>query len=360
MSVPRPQPLSRRACLGLLGAAPCLAQIPYKARPKSPVAYDSPSREGASQPRPAEILLGYFGPPDPAHLWGGTAWMGAALAVEDANAAGGSDGSPFRLLPRWSDDAWRAGASSIVKLVYEEPVSALIGGIDSATTHLVAQIAAKALLPIVDPISTDETVNHAGVPWVFSWAPGNREIARKMREALSPEPFLLVAGTDHDSRMLAEVFLKAGGRHPALRIDTSGLGHPGVPREADQVVVIAPPACTIACSKAFPPRTKIVAGPSASSRACASLSGRLQTPTLACLDQSLMLRLEQRFAQSSDVFAQLSYRATENLLGVIQRVGAERAGIREALAGEMPPGGRRAGAPPCQNPNMQPQQGDSE
>jgi ABC-type branched-subunit amino acid transport system substrate-binding protein len=272
--------------------------------------------------------------------------MGAALAVEDANAAGGFRGTPIRLLPRWSDDPWRAGASAVVKLAYEEHICALVGGVDSDSTHLATQIAAKALFPVIDAVSTDESANHAGVPWIFSWAPGNRQIARQMRDLLGDAPFLLVSETDHDSRMLASAFLKEGTRQPVLRMDSSNVSHAGVPGDADQVVVIAPPARTIACAEAFPANTRIVAGPAASSRQCIHLAGRVKTPALVQPDALLWKRLECRFNAPADAFAQLSFEATSMLIHVIQEVGPSRAAVREALASRRPPGGRLQPIPP--------------
>jgi hypothetical protein len=246
-----------------------------------------------------------------------------------------------------------------VKLVYQEEVCAVIGGIDSDSTHLATQIAAKALLPVVDPVSTDESVNHAGVPWVFSWAPGNREIARNMSDALRPAPYLLVAGTDHDSRMLADVFLRVAKRPPVLRIDTSGMGHPGVPRDADQVVVIAPPACTMACAASFPARTRLIAGPSASSRLCREMRRDAIRPALVCRDQQLWERLEARFHQRADAFAQLSYQAATGLIAAIRKVGPSRDALREALAANMLPGGRRAPGSTCLEKNPHAAEGES-
>jgi len=46
--------------------------------------------------------------------------MGAALAIEDANAHGGYKDKPFRLVPRWSDDPWRGGASAVAKPVFTD------------------------------------------------------------------------------------------------------------------------------------------------------------------------------------------------------------------------------------------------
>ena len=73
----------------------------------------------------------------------------------------------------------------------------------------------------------------------------------------------------------------------------------------------------------------------------------MQSPALVCRNEALWIRLDQRFAQPADAFAQLAYEATSELIGVIQDVGPHRAAIREALARRMPPDGRRNFQLPC-------------
>ncbi len=181
----------------------------------------APARPGELPATGAEDLdyipVGLFGPDDPRHPAGGTVYMGVALAVERANAGLGRDGKPFRLFSRWSDDPWRAGASAVTKLAFEDRIVALVGGIDSATTHLAEQVAAKALFPMVDPVSTDETANAAFVPWIFSWAPGDSLLARAIADAIGRRRYTLLAATDHGSRQLARVLSRLA--QPAERHD---------------------------------------------------------------------------------------------------------------------------------------------
>ena len=123
-----------------------------------------------------EVAIGWFGPADPAHPLHGDLWTAAPLAVEEANRAGGWNGLPFRLLPRWSENVWGSGVSQVARMVYEDRVWAILGSVDGAATHLAEQIVAKARLPLVSPVSTDESVNLAGVPWMFSLAPADRSV----------------------------------------------------------------------------------------------------------------------------------------------------------------------------------------
>ena len=71
----------------------------------------------------------------------------------------------------------------VVEMAYNDRVWAIIGSIDGVATHVAEQVVTKALLPLIDPGSTDRTVNAAMVPWMFSCLPGDPAIA----DALAPQ-----------------------------------------------------------------------------------------------------------------------------------------------------------------------------
>jgi hypothetical protein len=123
-------------------------------------------------------------------------------------------------------------------MVYDEQPLALLGSVDSASTHLAEQVVAKANLPLVSPIATDKSVTLAGVPWMFSCAPSDAVIARALADAVlaaledqsdisNPKSehrhnFALLAGTDHESRMTTREVLKEFSRRermPDFRFD---------------------------------------------------------------------------------------------------------------------------------------------
>jgi ABC-type branched-subunit amino acid transport system substrate-binding protein len=265
--------------------------------------------------------------------------MGLALALEEANAAGGYRGKPFRLVSRWSDSPWRGGASAVVKLAYEDRVFAIFGGIDGATTHLAEQVVAKALLPLIDPASWDETVNHASVPWMFSCAPGGGAIARWMVSRIGTAPFTLVAGTDHDSRYLAGEIVKAGGGRVARRVDVSaGVRELGEKLEGP-VMLVAGAAETRALAKGMPGGTRVVAGPAGRSRLCRELG--LEAAALHVRDNGLTGRLEKRFSEAADDFSLLAYDAGVLAVQAVREAGMNRALIRDRLAVQFGPRGRQ-------------------
>ncbi|HSW50299.1 MAG TPA: ABC transporter substrate-binding protein [Bryobacteraceae bacterium] len=226
-----------------LAAACVLAQAPYKDARTTPPEYEGPGREEQAPADLTEIRIGFFGPTED------TIWQGAALAVEEANRRGGYRGFPFRLVSRWSDDPWRAGAAHVVRLAYEDQVWAIIGGIDGATTHLAEQVVVKARLALVSPASTDRSVSQAGVPWMFTRMPEDDLLAGVLARALAGERNLtLVSATDHDSRAFSGELRKAMGGLgivPAFHFEfDAGQGAEAAAaraRDASAVVLIAGP-----------------------------------------------------------------------------------------------------------------------
>ncbi|MCS7043198.1 MAG: hypothetical protein NZR01_10435 [Bryobacteraceae bacterium] len=324
--------ITRRHFLAVQAAAP------YIDRRRAPAQPGELPQTGAGELD--YVPLGFFGPDDPRHPAGGTVYMGVALAIEHANARLSGEDRPFRLFSRWSDDPWRAGASAVAKLAFEDRIVALVGGIDSATTHLAEQVAAKALFPMVDPVSTDETANAAFVPWIFSWAPGDSLLARAIAGAIGRRPYSLLAATDHGSRQLARVLSRT--LQPAERHDFQPPNRPPAPSHP-VVVVLAPPAPLCRAVAELPGDAEVFCGPSAWSRACrGQLRRPVLAPALATPDAALLRDGEARFQVSGDVFFQLAYESTALLLECIQAAGPNRPAVRERLASRFGSTGRRS------------------
>jgi branched-chain amino acid transport system substrate-binding protein len=168
-------------------------------------AYAGPGRELADPKNVQEVLLGYFGPEDPDDPDGGDLWKAVELAVQKANAAGGFQGKPFRVLSAWSSSPWKAGVGRLARMAYLERVWAMIGGIDGPSAHLAEQVVAKARLPLVCPLCSDRSANVANVPWMFSTLPGDHLQAPVLVEGLliqaGPRGFAILSDEDHDSRL---------------------------------------------------------------------------------------------------------------------------------------------------------------
>ena len=324
--------ITRRHFLAVQAAAPYLDR---RAAPLQPGEAPSPDIDDLPF-----VPVGFFGPDDPKHEAGGAVFMGVQLALEHANARAGEEQKPFRLFCRWSDDPWRAGASAVVRLAKEDRAVAVIGGIDSASTHLAEQVAAKALFPLLDPVSTDETANAAFVPWIFSWAPGDSVLARAIRDGLGGAKYTLLAATDHGSRQLARVLTRMA--QPAERHDFQPPNLPPEPAQ-DTVVVLAPPSALCAVVSRLPRDSRVICGPTAWSRACRGRLARpVMAPALEIPRPELLRAAEARFQAAGDVFLQLAYESAALLLECIQSAGPNRSAVREQLASRFAPNGRRA------------------
>jgi len=160
-----------------------------------------------SEMKSGEIVIGLFSPDDDGHPVGRALTRGVTLAVDQVNAAGGIEGRPIRLIRRWADDPWGAGANEVVKLVFEDQVWALIGGPDGASTHIAQQVATKAHIPLISPVSSDPSLTHTRVPWIFRLPPDDAAQAELIvTGAVVPRNLKrvgLVTSTDHDGRTVA-------------------------------------------------------------------------------------------------------------------------------------------------------------
>lgn len=360
--------------LWLLAAAfsTCAAELPVTNRPAAqpffnlrsrPLEYSGPSDDLTNL---TEIRLGWFGPTNLNNPLTGDLWWAANFAIREANEqAVGPDKSsfqslPFRLVPRWAVDPWGTGVSQLTRMIYDEQVLAVLGSIDSPSTHLAEQVAAKVQLPLISPITTDKSVTLAGVSWMFACAPTDDAIARVLvadvREALQgpSTKLVLLSATDHESRMTVREVLKAFSRQqhpPDFRFEVP----PGARAFTNQMAAI---------EQAHPTAVLIVAGAEDAAwlvkavrerlPACAlfgshsmgrprflELAGRsaegVRFPLLFVpnpADPATAHFLEQFTRQHQhppDYTAAFTYDATRLLVESIRRGGPNRARIREAL-----------------------------
>ena len=364
--------LAALLCLASLpntSAAQSADQNPAPRRPRlrdTTLGYNGPSDDLTNL---TEIRIGWFGPSNLDDPLTGDLWWAANFALQEANTLP-SDSRlpasdflrlPFRLIPRWSVNPWGTGVSQLARMVYDEQPLALLGSMDSATTHLAEQVVAKAQLPLVSPIATDKSVTFAGVSWMFSCAPGDDAVARVLVEAVQAElkspagKTVLLATTDHESRMTArEVMsqLSRCGRRPDFRFD--------VPPDAADIAQQLQ-----AAADARPAVVLIIAGVEDSSRLTRAVREKVGTATIFG-GQSMgrrrftelagaaaegvrfpllfvpnpadanctrfIERFKSEHQRAPDYTAALTYDAMRLLLEAIRRAGPNRARIREALA----------------------------
>lgn len=365
------------------GAQPSQPVAPYRNLRDAKLEYHGPEEDASTS---SEVRIGWFGPTAKTNQMGAEMWWAACLAVEEANAF--EDSSPertadlrdagraplrFRLSPCWTADPWGGGAAQLARMVYQERPLALIGSVDSASTHLAEQIVAKANLPLISPVATDKSITLAGVAWMFSCAPSDSAVADVLVDAVMASVntgngrVALLTSTDHESRMTAREVLRALSRrqHPP---DFSFEMAPGATEISLQLARLA---------QAAPTAILIIAGPEDSAKLARAVRA-LKTSGQAGEDFSPRLFGSQamarhRFLQSAgsvseevtfplpglcrssdaaaelfcrhfeaaqqhppDYTALLAYDATRLLLEAIRKEGPQRAAVRTALASMTP------------------------
>jgi branched-chain amino acid transport system substrate-binding protein len=342
----------------LLAAGMARPQVPFAEARDRAVGYSGPGRDAPDPTGLTEVRLGYFGPSDDHDLEGGSFWRGASLAVEEVNAEGGCSGLPLRLVPAWSASPWSAGIALLTKAVFEERVWAVVGSIDGAASHLAEQVAAKALVTVVSPGSTDETVNLANVPWMFSGLPSDSAQAPILGRALSAVAgdYVRVAATDHDSRAAAVrigSWLSRNDHAPSLDVEIP----PGEPdlepfaaRVAEKrpaaVLVLAgvvPSVRMVRALRRAGYRGRILGGPTFARDAFRVAAGAdAEGVVFPLLYQPgerwerFSSRFEQRYGSRPDYAAGQAYDSVRLLAEAVRRAGLNRPRINDAVRGLSP------------------------
>ena len=337
------------ACCALWGAS---QQAPYKDGRRLPGTFEGPGRE-LPEPNVAEVLIGYYGPADESHPEGGILWQGATLAIEQANREGGYKGRPFRLVPRWSENPWRAGAALITRMAFVDRVWAIIGSIEGAGTHLAEQVVVKALLPLVNPVATDRSIHMAGVPWMFSTVQGDDLHSAVLARALRGRTIVILSATDHDSRAFCGYLKPACGREDAKlklqlefepgRPELSELARNASNARPDAIIVVAGARDSARLVKllreeAFP--GVIAGGPlfgraEFAAQAGAAAAGAL-FPWVGDPTPAFRRLFADRFGRQPDYAAACAYDSVRVVVAAIRGAGLNRARIRDAIAA-LPP-----------------------
>ncbi len=300
------------------------------------------------------VSLGYFGPPGADDPEGGTVWLGVNLALDEANASGGYKGLPFLLSTAWAENAWVDGSSKLTRLAYLERVWAIFGAVDGGAAQLAGQVASKALVTMMDPASTGESVNEAGAAWVFSCLPSDRVIAAAMGRFLLDRAggsFILLTATDNDSRALAselKSFLSNRGvlpkqqfEFPAGTPDTAGVAAQGVASGLKIAVICAgarDSANVVRDIRRRNPSFPILTGPAAGRRGflyrASAVAENVLVPILV-EDSPVRAAFEKKFEAangfSPDYAAMAGYDAASTLVAAVRKGGLNRVRIRDTV-----------------------------
>lgn len=324
---------------------------PYRGLEKHPLTFNGAGREDPEPSGLTNVSIGLFGPQGTGESQQEHIWQGANLAIERANQAGGYRGLPFRLVSVWSEKPWAGGAAKLVRTIYDENLWAIIGGVDSATTHLAEQVVAKAQLVLINPAATDRSIHAANVPWMFSCVPGDNLIAPLISNELKTRklPFALVSSIEHDARSFTKELRQAFERDrlsPVAHVEfdpksssPTEIVQSILETRSEAVVVIANGDQTlefIMAARDAGYSKLIVAGPWLAGAAASPEIANVLLPQLGEIQSDLRTGFTRRYGHEPDYAAAHAYDAANLLIASIRKAGLNRARILDAMRAQSP------------------------
>ena len=310
----------------------------------------------------SEVRIGFIGPvyAHPDQALGNRMLNGATLAIDQANAAGGYDGKPFKLMVHNDSAIWGAASNEIVKMVYDEKVWAMFGSISGDTTHIALRVTLKAETPLVNSASTDPTIPETIIPWYFTDLQDDRlqgyTLARHIYSELGLKRVAILRVNDRYGRFGVLKFRDASRRlgHPVVIEQKFMPGDTDFRRQleviedsrVDAIVLwtdIAPAAMILQQIQELGMKQRVfgshrtvgdellkLAGPAAEGfEAVFPYDPSRSDPRWLEFNANY----ETRFHEKADHFAALAYDAMRILLDAICRAGLNKGRIRDALTG---------------------------
>lgn len=109
---------------------------------------------------------------------GGLTLNGIKMAVDEINSAGGVLGSPVELFVEDSAGVPATAVAAMEKLVGMQKVVAVIGDFGSSCTLAMMDVAQRAQIPLITPVSLAPKITEMGNIWMFRGCDNSSMIAR--------------------------------------------------------------------------------------------------------------------------------------------------------------------------------------
>jgi len=328
------------------------------------VEYNGAARDAATvKPEQIdEVRIGFLGPIEdhPNQNLGLAMLHGAQLAIDEANAARGYGGKPFKLMVHNDQAVWGASSNEIVKMAYDEKVWAMLGSISADSTHIALRVTLKAEVPIVNSASTDPTIPETIIPWYFTTIQDDRvqsyTLARRIYTDLGLQRVALLRANDRYGRFGVLKFKDASRRlgHPVVIEQKYMLGDADFRRAlriigesgADAVVIwgdAAPAGGILKQMREMGMKQRVfgsfrVLGDDMLRIAGSAAEGlEIVYPFDPTRDDPVWVAFQHRYqahyGAPPEAFASLAYDTMSILLRAICEAGLNRGRIRDALTG---------------------------
>jgi branched-chain amino acid transport system substrate-binding protein len=327
----------------------------------------------------SEIRIGFLAPlyDHPDRISGEHMLHGAQMAIDEANAAGGYCGKPFRLVvhndydnwqmsntatvgPEKDSAIWGAASNDAVRMIYDDKVWAMFGSISSESTHIALRLTLKAETPLVNSASTDPTIPETLVPWYFTDLQDDRlqgyTLARHIYTELGFKRVAILRVNDRYGRFGVLKFRDASRRlgHPVVIEQKFQRGDTDFRRQlqviedsrVDAIVLwtdIGPAAMILQQMQELGMKQRVFGSHRTIGDELIKLAGTAAEGFEAVYPYDptrtdprwldFVARYEALYHEKPDHFAALAYDQMQILLGAICRAGLNRGRIRDALTG---------------------------
>jgi len=325
-----------------------------------------------------EVRIGFLAPlyDHPDQAFGNRRLNAAKMAINEANAAGGYGGTPFRLITHNDYDNWQissaatgyakdssiwgAASNDAVRMIYDDKVWAMFGSISSESTHIALRLTLKAETPLVSSASTDPTVPETIIPWYHTVIQDDRvqgyTLARHIYTELGLKRVALLRINDRYGRFGVGKFKDASRRlgHPVVIEQKFMRGDTDVRRQlqviedsrVDAIVLwadIGPTAMILRQMQELGMKQRVFGSHRTVGDELIKLAGSSAEGFEAVFPYDptrtdpqwldFNARYEALYHEKPDQFASLAYDQMRILLEAICRAGLNKGRIRDALTG---------------------------
>jgi branched-chain amino acid transport system substrate-binding protein len=309
------------------------------------------------------INIGFLGPLDADNEdspYGIAMLHGAQLAVDEINASGGYRGKPFALTIHDDLALWGASSMAIVDMRFKDQAWAMLGSVDSASTHIAVRATLKLEMPIMDTATNDPTVTQTLVPWLMHNFPDDRQQGYALADYIFLQRHLKRIGilqvNNRYGRTGKEIFFQTArriGHQPVVEVwfapDTTdfssqlqtinasgvdGLVIWGNAAEAGlilkQMRALGMQQPVFGSSRMCSSEViKIAGAASEGLTVISAINPTRNDPTWIAFRK----RFEKRFGIEPDAYAAYAYDGARMLMGAINQAGLNRGRIMDALRG---------------------------
>ncbi len=334
-------------------------QKAYKYHFLTPTKFYGTGREIPAPTDLKEVRIGFLGPLEGSIIsdLGKQMLQGSLLAIEEANKKGGYHGIPYKLMEHNDVGLWGAAANEVVKMD-DEKVWAWIGTIDDINSHVAIRASLKLEIPVINPGDPDPTFTETNIPWVIRVIPDDRQSCYALVDYIFKKTghkrVAVIRANNRYGRVGILHFNRSSTRigFPSVIEERFNDGETDFKSQLERILVSKPDAIVIWGNakesalilkqiRAMGMQQPVFGSDRMVNPDFLKIAGQLadgvvttcqynpdaDIPKLKAFEANYL----KRFGMEPDVFAAHAYDGTNMLIEAIQKVGLNRALIRDVL-----------------------------